>query len=79
MNSTEYFGQDHIQVGNGMNLPIKHIGNVEFSSPYTSRILLLKNLLHVPKITKNLFSVSKFCFDNKVFFEFHASFCFAKD
>nr|KYP46481.1 hypothetical protein KK1_031937 [Cajanus cajan] len=32
----------------------------------------------VPSITKNLLSVSQFCRDNQVFFEFHANTCHVK-
>lgn len=39
------------------------------SFPSHSRVLELKNLLHVPSITKNLISVSQFCVDNNVFSE----------
>ena len=39
---------------------------------------MLHNLLHVPSITKNLISVSKFARDNHVFFEFHPNFCLVK-
>ena len=39
----------------------------------------LNHLLHVPEITKNLLSVSKFARDNNVFFEFHPNFCLIKD
>ena len=39
----------------------------------------LNHLLHVPEITKDLLSVSKFVRDNNVFFEFHPNFCLAKD
>lgn len=41
--------------------------------------LLLKNLLHVPHLTKNLLSVHQFCADNQVFCEFHSSFFCVKD
>lgn len=38
----------------------------------------MQNLLHVPQITKNLISVSKFAKDNNVYFEFHPSICCVK-
>ena len=40
--------------------------------------LYLNNLLHVPSITKNLLSVSKFALDNNVFFEFYPYHCNVK-
>ena len=39
----------------------------------------LKQLLHVPTITKNLLSVSKFAHDNDVFFEIHSHSYLVKD
>ncbi|KAE8690865.1 hypothetical protein F3Y22_tig00110893pilonHSYRG00648 [Hibiscus syriacus] len=41
--------------------------------------LMLNDLLLVPKITKNLLSVSKLARDNGVYFEFHASNCCVRD
>jgi len=46
---------------------------------YPASSFFLKNLLHVPGITKNLLSVSKFTADNKVFLEFYPDSCFVKD
>lgn len=40
--------------------------------------LSLDQLLHVPSITKNLTSVSKFARNNQVYFEFHSHFCVVK-
>jgi len=40
---------------------------------------VLKNLLHVPDITKNLLSVSQFTANNKVLLEFHPDSYFIKD
>ena len=79
MQRAEYSGTDQVHVGNGMGLNIKHIGQTEFITPYSSKRLKLSHLLHVPEITKNLLSVSKFCLDNGVLFEFHADSCFVKD
>jgi len=39
----------------------------------------LSNVLYVPHITKPLLSVQKFCRDNHVYFEFHASVFYVKD
>lgn len=36
-------------------------------------------MLHVPKIAKNLLSISKFVDDNQVIFEFLSNICFVKD
>ncbi|KAL5574882.1 hypothetical protein UlMin_016581 [Ulmus minor] len=75
---TNYNGTQKIHMGNGKGLFIKHIGKTTIPSSFYSHSLSLNNILHVPSITKNLLSVSKFCLDNKVFFEFHPFFCFVK-
>ena len=68
MTKVEYYGSNQVHIGNGMGLSIKHVGQSTFSSPYTSKILSLKQLLHALTITKKLLSVSKFAHDNDVFF-----------
>jgi len=42
-------------------------------------VFLLKTLLHVHDITKNLMSDSQFTATNKVFLEFHPDSCFVKN
>ena len=79
MKNVEFAWQNQVHVGNGTGLFIKHIGQSKFLSPFSSKPLLLNHLLHVPSITKNLLSVSKFAKDNKIFFEFHFDSCFVKD
>ncbi|KAL5575556.1 hypothetical protein UlMin_017255 [Ulmus minor] len=76
---TDYNGTQKIHMGNCKGLSIKHIGKSTIPSSFYSYPLTLNNILHVPSITKNLLSVSKFCLDNKVFFEFHPFFCFVKN
>jgi hypothetical protein len=61
----------------GTGLPITHIGSASLT--LTRRQYLLKHLLHVPLICKNLISVRKFALDNSVFFEFHSSYFVIKD
>ena len=68
---TPFEGPDQITIGHGQGLNINSLGVASFSSP-------LSNLLFGPSITKNLISVSQFCKDNNVFFEFHSSFCLVK-
>jgi histone deacetylase 1/2 len=64
-----YQGKDQVQTANGAGMRIKHIDHsIIPSSPHP---LHLKNILHVPSITRNLLSVKKFTRDNNVFFEFH--------
>jgi hypothetical protein len=64
-----YSGGDQVQVGNGAGLNISHTGHSSIDT--VDRPLVLRNILHVPAITKHLLSVHKFTLDNKVFFEFH--------
>jgi len=71
--------EDQIFIGNGQGLNISASGHSNFVSPFSPNVkLILKNMLLVPQITKNLISVSKFAKDNHVFFEFHANHCFVK-
>lgn len=74
-----YLGSEQVYVGNGKGLLIKRIGSSQSLSPSSSKLLTLQQMLHVPEITKNLSSVSKFAWDNQAFFEFHPFVCFVKD
>ncbi|KAM2315364.1 hypothetical protein ACFX1S_028273 [Malus domestica] len=62
-----YTGTDTIVVGNGNHLPISHVGKSSISSLHGP--LLLKDVLYVPAIKKNLLSLRRFCYDNHCFFE----------
>jgi hypothetical protein len=64
-------------VANGAGLKIIRSGTSTLSSP--SKSFTLNQILLVPDIQKNLLSVHRFCLDNNVFFEFHASFFIVKD
>uniref|UniRef100_A0A2N9J5B9 Integrase catalytic domain-containing protein n=1 Tax=Fagus sylvatica TaxID=28930 RepID=A0A2N9J5B9_FAGSY len=77
VHAEEYTGTDQIRVGNGKGLPVAHIGTTSLSTPHSS--LLLKDVLHVPQITKNLVSVQKFTSDTNTFFEFHPDYFLVKD
>ena len=74
-----YHGTKTVKMGNGSGLSIANIGSTSFSSPSTHKSLVLKNLLHVPLITKNLLSVSSFARDNNVLFTFTANRCYVVD
>ncbi|KAE8733447.1 Protein SCO1-like protein 1 [Hibiscus syriacus] len=73
----QYWGSSNIFIGNGASIPVESVGNTLISSQ--SQALLLTNILHVPKITKNLLSVSKLARDNNVFLEFYANDCLFRD
>jgi hypothetical protein len=77
ISSEEYYGQDQIRIGNGIDLSISHSSSASLS--FSCQKFLLKQLLHVPNICKNLLSVHQFALDNDVFFEFHSSFFTIKD
>jgi hypothetical protein len=77
LSTEDYHGQDQIHVGDGTGLPITHIGSP--SLILTRHQFLLKQLLHVPLICKNLLSVRKFALNNSIFFEFHSSYFVIKD
>lgn len=77
--STPYTGKSQVTMGNGQGAKIKSIGKSVFTSPIHPHInLVLNNLLHVPNITKNLLSVSRFSKDNQVSFEFNGANCLVK-
>lgn len=73
----QYHGKDHVHTANGSGMRITHIG--QSTLPTQSHPLILKNILHVPSVTRNLLSVKKFTLDNNVFFEFHPWNFFVKD
>jgi hypothetical protein len=77
MRAEEYHGTDQIKVGNGQGLDILHTGLAQL--PTSQRNFSLPNLLHVPRIEKNLISVNQFTHDNQVFIEFHPYFFRVKD
>ncbi|KAG8472493.1 hypothetical protein CXB51_034175 [Gossypium anomalum] len=75
--ASPYTGMDRVSMGNGASVSIAHIGSSSMMSG--SRLLHLKNILHVPTVCKNLLSVGQFAKDNSVYFEFHPYMCFVKD
>lgn len=55
---SDYTGPDTLKIGNGVGLPITHVGS---STLHTSiHYFLLNKILRVPAITLNLLSVSQF-------------------
>jgi hypothetical protein len=62
--SSEYTGANQIRAGNSSSLSITHIGSATFS--VSRQQFLLKHLLLVLDICKNLLSVSQFAHDNNV-------------
>ena len=72
----DYKGKGKLTIGNGSQLAIEHVGSSSFHS---HKPLNLHNILHVPEITKNLLSISRFTCDNDVNVEFTCDACFVKD
>ncbi|RZB65689.1 Retrovirus-related Pol polyprotein from transposon RE2 [Glycine soja] len=64
----DYHGNDNLQVANGYQLPITHIGSTTI--PTNGSSLRLSDILYVPNVTQNLISVSQLCQTNKVSIEF---------
>lgn len=59
--SIPYTGSDCVIVGNGARLSITHVGSCTINNS-----IVLRNVLVVPNITKNLLSVSKLSVDSEV-------------
>jgi len=64
--SEDYAGSDQVLVGNGAGLQISHIGSSILTPSKTP--FVLKQLLLVLEIQKNIISVQQFCSYNLVFF-----------
>jgi hypothetical protein len=68
-----YQVRDQVQAANGAGMSTTHVGNSKLAgSPE------LRNILHVPAISKKILSVYRLVFDNNVFIEFHKYFFFVK-
>ena len=62
----KYNGNETFTVGNGNKLNIGRIGD-SYLHTYVDKVLVLKNMLHVPDIKKNLLSVSQLTVCNDIF------------
>ena len=56
LHAKEYSGPDQVRIGNGQGLCIHQIGFSILCS--SSKNYFLNNVLHVPKISQNLLSIS---------------------
>ncbi|KAL9241494.1 hypothetical protein vseg_015603 [Gypsophila vaccaria] len=71
---SSYEGPDDLYIGDGSPLQITHTGSFTILS-HSSPPLSFNNVLVVPKISRKLFSVSQFCYDNNASATFlHSSF-----
>jgi hypothetical protein len=64
-----YGGNDQVHTANGSGMTIKYVGHSVVSTPH--RRILLKNVLHVPQVTRNLASVHRLTADNDIFLKLH--------
>ncbi|KAH0773189.1 hypothetical protein KY290_010326 [Solanum tuberosum] len=74
---TPYSGSSQVMVGDGTLLSINSTGSSIL--PTTSKPLVLKNVLYVPSLAKNLLSIQRLCADNNCFIQFTDSDFFVKD
>jgi hypothetical protein len=72
-----YNGNERVHVKNGAGLHIYHVDHGTLDS--TAKTLALRNILHVPNITKNLLSAHKLARDNSIFVEIHTYHFIVKD
>lgn len=77
--TTNYKGNEHLQVGNDESLHITHVGHVFVPSQIHSKAFYLKKFLCVPHRIKNLLSISKITKDNHIVVEFYDDKCVVKD
>ncbi|KAG8490495.1 hypothetical protein CXB51_013610 [Gossypium anomalum] len=75
--SSPYFSKSFLLMGDGTPAPISSIDTCVL--PTQSKVLRLSDVLCVPRIHKNLMSVSQFARDNNVYFEFHPTYFVVKD
>lgn len=71
-----YSGTSRLIVGNGASVNIENTGTMHVSSLQHNKVVVLRNVLHVPDITRNLLSISQFLKDNAACIKFHATYLF---
>jgi hypothetical protein len=72
----EYTGSEQVRVRNGQGLKIAHNSA---SNLLSKNHICLPNMLHVPQLTKNLFSIHKLAHDNNAIVEFHYDLIYIKE
>jgi hypothetical protein len=72
----EYTGSEQVRVGNGQGLKIAHYDAFNLLAKHH---ICLPNMLHVPQLTKNLFSIHKLAHDNNAIVEFHSDLFYIKE
>lgn len=72
-----YNGNEQLVIGDGTSLPITHIGSMYLN--ISDFPILLSNVLYVPKISRNILSLSRLCHDNNILISFSSSYFVIKD
>lgn len=75
----EHKGHEKLAVGDRNTLMITHTGKALLNTLNPKHKLLLRNILHVPKIKKNLLSISSLLSNNDITIEFSNGKCCVKD
>jgi len=75
--SQPYNGADQLVVGDGTRDTISNIGKTVLHTP--NHLFHLSNVLHVPKISQKLLSVSSLCDTNSISIEFFPDCFLVKD
>jgi hypothetical protein len=76
LQADEYIRSEKIRVGNGQGLKIAHYGA---SYLLAKHHICLPNMLHVPQLTTNFFSIHKLAHDNNAIVEFHFDLFYIED
>ena len=76
--NSEYDGTDEVVIGDGLGLPVSHIGSLSLAS--SNGVFHLRDTLCVPTIQKkNHISVHYFTQHNNIYLEFHPTYFLVKD
>jgi hypothetical protein len=70
-------GDETVTISNGNGLQIQNTGSSTFQTTFSN--IVLKNILHCPKVSANLLSINRFCIDNHCYFILIESSYFIKD
>lgn len=72
-----YNETEELVIGDGWCLQISHIGSVIIQTPHTP--FILKNVLYVPSLSRNIITTSRICIDKNFLIEFNSFVFVIKD
>ena len=72
-----YDGTEELLIGDGSGLVISNTDSTSLLTPTTT--FNLNHILHVPFVSRNIISISKFCHDNNTFITFLPNSYIVKD